>query len=65
VLSYLREGAARIVVLTDYDWQMLERTGCREQVREALASGYLLVHEREEFGQRESGVQLYVRSSSQ
>jgi hypothetical protein len=65
VLSYLREGAARIVVLTDYDWQVLERTGCREQVQEALVSGYLLVHEREEFGQRESGVQLYVRSSSQ
>jgi hypothetical protein len=65
LVGYLEQAAAGVVVLTEYDWQMLERMDCREQVQDSLGRRYLLAEQWERFWQRESGVELYVRRSVQ
>ena len=60
MLEYINDCMAKVVVLTDGDWQMFKRTGYDELILQALASRYELVLTKEAFGQRSDNVYVYL-----
>ena len=61
LLKYLLGCEARIVVLTDWDWKILESSGYAERIRYALSGCYELTMTRPEFGQQAGNVYVYLR----
>lgn len=62
LLEYIKDCSAKVVVLTDLDWQIFKRTGYDKLIRQALFSQYDLVLTRGSFGQRSENVYLYLCS---
>jgi hypothetical protein len=51
VLAYINDCTAKIVILTDSDWELFRLTRYDELIRQALSSRYDLVLTKEAFGQ--------------
>jgi hypothetical protein len=51
VLAYINDCTAKIVILTDSDWELFRLTRYDELIRQALYSRYDLVLTKEAFGQ--------------
>jgi len=61
VLEYIQKHEARLIVLTDGDWELFEVSGYGEKIRHALSKHYTLILTRGEFGQQSNNVYVYTR----
>lgn len=61
ILDYLDQKVPKIVVLTDLDWEIFEKTDEFEQITAALDEHYDLLLQESDFGQSGEGVEVYLR----
>jgi hypothetical protein len=60
VLEYVNSCAARVIVLTDLDWELFTRTGYEQSIRQALFDRYELVLNKEVLGQQPWNLEVYA-----
>ncbi|NKQ36806.1 MAG: glycosyltransferase family 39 protein [Chloroflexi bacterium] len=64
VADYIAEGRPKLVVLTDLDWGLLQNSGEAERILVLLNKQYELILRKDEFGQRQGVIEVYVRLDS-
>ncbi|NIP27260.1 MAG: hypothetical protein GWO38_26475, partial [Phycisphaerae bacterium] len=64
MLDYFRGGQAEMILLTDWDWRIIENSTNTEAIVAALEEGYELLLEKTEWGQFQGKVEVYGRRDS-
>lgn len=62
LLEYLEKGSPKVVLLTEYDRQLIYQTAELGAFRNVLGANYHQVYELQQFGQRAQQLRVYVRN---
>lgn len=61
ILSYINNSDPRIIVFTDLDWHIIQKSSYYENIINSLYKNYRLIYSQDDFGQNSSYIDIYIR----